>query len=89
MFLHPRDSRVFEADVDPDTTGGTCIKGLIESKFLEPAPRGRPYALEVTRTGQQVLAPTTMRDAAVQEKDSLAVNQIEQGASHRLRETLA
>ena len=81
VFLHPRDSRAFEARVDADTTGTTCIQGLVDSKFLEPAPRGRPYALLVTRTQQQMLPSTTIQEAGVQESDSLAVLQMEQGAS--------
>ncbi len=80
-LLHPRTSQAFTADVDPNTTGATCIQGLIDQKFIEPAPRGRPYALQVTRTSKQVLSTTTMQEAGVQENDALAVHQMEQGAT--------
>lgn len=80
-FLHPRDSSTFPAEVDPETTGQTCLAGLIDSKFLSKAPRGRPYSLVITRTQVQVLAQSTMLQSGVQDNDSLAVQQMEQGAS--------
>lgn len=79
-FLDPRESRSFQAEVDPQTTGETCIQGLIEANFIQPPPSGLPYSLLVTRTQRQVLPSTTMGDANVQENDALAVLQMEQGA---------
>lgn len=80
MFLHPRESRVFEAEVGPATTALTCVQNLIEQRFLETPPRGRPYSLQVTRTQRQIPPETTMREAGVRPGDSLAIHQMEQGA---------
>ena len=79
-FLHHRDSKLFNADVDPDTTGETCIRGLIESKFIKKAPSSRPYGLSLNRTNKQILARTTMQEAGVVGGDSIQVLQEEQGA---------
>ena len=79
-FLDPRESISFHAEVNAETTGETCIQGLIEAKFIQPPPRGLPYSLLVTRTQRQVLPSMTLGDANVQENDALAVLQMEQGA---------
>jgi hypothetical protein len=80
-FLHPRDSRAFPAEVEQDTTAKTCLDQLTVECFIEPAPKGRPYALVVQRTRQQMLPEMTMRDAGVQNNDALAILQQEQGAA--------
>lgn len=79
-FLHPRTSASFKADVDPNTTGETCIHGLIEAGFIEAAPPDQPYALALTRTNGQVPLAMTMQDAGVREGDVLVVVQPEVGA---------
>jgi hypothetical protein len=79
-FLHPRISTAFKADVDATTTGETCIQGLIDAKFIDAPPQGRPYSLVVTRNQKQILPTTTMQEAGVMPGDSLAVLQMEQGA---------
>ncbi len=79
-FLHPRESRTLQADVDPDTMCETCIDGLVAEKFLPPPPPGQPYALMLDRTRQQLLPTTTMGEAGVTSGDSLAVHQMEKGA---------
>lgn len=79
-FLHPRDSRTLEADVEPLTNGERCVRGLVESRFIEPPTRNRPYSLVVSRSQRQILPSTTMQQAGVVEGDSLAVLQMEQGA---------
>lgn len=82
QLLHPQNSAAFKADVDPTTTGATCIRGLIDAGFLTPAPSGRPYSLMVSRTRTQILPSTTMQEAGVIPQDSLAVLQMEQGAHY-------
>ncbi len=79
-FLHPRESLTCEADVDPTTTGETCIRGLVGVDFIHEAPTGRPYTLVHTRTQRQVLPTTTMQEAGVNHGDSVAIQQMEQGA---------
>ncbi len=79
-FLHPRDSTILEADVDQNTTGERCIRGLLDDKFIDPAPSGRPYGLQVSRTQRQVLPSMTMQQAGVVGGDHLPVLQEEQGA---------
>ncbi len=79
-FLNPHLSTTFSADVDPYTTGGRCIQELIDADFIEQAPVGRPYALQVTRTQRQILPAMTMQDAGVIDNDALAILQMEQGA---------
>ena len=79
-FLHPRDSRTFSADIDPETTGTQCIQGLEQARFLASAPPNQPYTLQLQRTQQQILPATSMQEAGVQDNDQLAVLQREQGA---------
>lgn len=79
-FLNPRDSRAFESDVDPETTGQRCIDGLIDAEFIQRAPEDRPYQLVVTRTNRQCLPAMTMQEAGVIEDDAIAVHQAERGA---------
>lgn len=79
-FLHPRESRTFPADVDPETTGQTCLTNLVSERFLEPPPSGRPYYLVLQRTQRQILPAMTMREAEVQDRDAFAVLQQDQGA---------
>lgn len=81
VFLHPRDSRTYSAEVAPDTTGEKCLQGLIEGNFLEPAPDDRPYSMQVSRTQQQLRDEMTVAQAGVQEGDSIAVLQREHGAA--------
>lgn len=80
IFLHPTDSLVFPAEVDPDTTGKTCTDNLVAERFIEPPPAGRPYAMAVQRSQRQVLPQMTMQEAGVQDKDALVILQQEQGA---------
>ncbi len=79
-FLHPRGDGSFPADVDSWTTGEKCLRGLIDHKFIEPAPRAQPYRMVVTRTQVQVLPTTTMEGAGVMSGDSLAILQQGNGA---------
>lgn len=79
-FLHPRDSRTYQADVDAETTGQTCLDNLVKDHFIEPAPSGRPYAMVVQRNNRQILPSMSMQEADVQDNDSLAIFQQEQGA---------
>ena len=80
-FLHPRNSISFEADVDHDTTGQTCLEQLGKARFIEPATANRPYALMVQRTRRQLLPHMTMQDGGVQHNDALSILQQEQGAT--------
>jgi hypothetical protein len=79
-FLHPRDSRVFAAEVDNNTTVSTCVDNLVSVNFMEPAAAGRPYAMVVQRTQRQALLPMTMQEVGVIDNDSLAILQMERGA---------
>lgn len=82
-FFHPLDSRVFKADVDPETTIQTCIDNLVGERFIEAAPKGRPYAVLVRRTQRQALPQMTMSEAGVESNDDLNLLQMERGASGR------
>lgn len=83
-FYHPLDSRVFKADVDKETTVKTCMDNLATERFIEPAPKDRPYAVLVRRTQRQALPQMTMAEAGVEENDDLNILQMERGASHRV-----
>jgi len=80
-FLHPRTSMAFKAQVEPSTTGETCIRGLINAQFVDDPPPGRPYSLIVSRTQQQILPSASMQDAGVMPGDVVSVAQNEQGAA--------
>lgn len=81
LFLHPRGGKVFEADVEPHTTGEQCINGLVEAKFLEPASTERPYTMIATRTQKQLLPAMRMQDVGAQQGDQFSVQQMERGAA--------
>jgi hypothetical protein len=81
-FLHPRTSEAFTADVEPNTTGKTCVDELIKANFIQPPPEGRPYGLLVTRTNKQMLSSMTMEQAGVGPDEIIAIIQMEQGARH-------
>lgn len=85
-FLHHRTSAAYQAEVDPGTTGETCIQSLIDARFIEPNQPERPYSLIVTRTQKQLLPATSMQEAEVVAGDSIAIQQMEQGASSQAME---
>ena len=80
VFLHPRTSETFGADVEPNTTGQTCTDNLVHYGFMEPAPPDRPYMMVVARTQRQLLPQMTIQEVGVQDNDALAILQQEQGA---------
>ena len=80
-FLHPRGSRTYKADVDQGTTVKTCVDNLVGANWLETAPADRPYAMVVQRTQRQALPQMTRSEAGVIENDSLAILQMERGAT--------
>lgn len=80
QFLHPRTSLGFEADVDLETTGKTCLDNLIKERFLEPPQDGRPYGMVLQRTNHQILPTMSMKEAEVHTGDSILILQQEQGA---------
>ena len=81
VFLHPRQSGTFAAEIGAETTGEKCLQGLIESNFLEPAPSDQPYEMQVSRTRQQLGKEMTVGNADVQEGDTIAVLQRSYGAA--------
>lgn len=80
-FLHPRTSKVFEADVETHTTGEECITGLIQAGFIEVAPAERPYSMTVTRTQKQFLPAMRMQDVGAQAGEQFSIQQVERGAA--------
>ena len=78
-FLHPR-SGTFEAELEEDTTGQTCIDNLVKEKFLDAEQTERPYSLTLERTQKQILKTMTMGEATVRDNDTIVIIQQERGA---------
>lgn len=83
-FTHPRNARLFTAEISPQCTGQKAIDGLLvgdeEGPFLEPAPQGRPYQLVIKRTQGAITPHTTFADAGVISGDVIEIRQDGQGA---------
>lgn len=83
-FTHPRNARLFTAEIDPQCTGQRAIDGLLagdtQGPFLEPPPAGQPYQLIVKRTQGQIPPNVTFADAGVVNGDVIEIRQAGQGA---------
>lgn len=80
IFMHPRDSGTFEADVDDDTSAQTCIDNLVSEKFLPREAKDQPYTLTLDRTQKQILKTMTMSEAGARDNDTISIIQQERGA---------
>ena len=80
VFLHPRGSGTFPAEVDDTTEGRQCIENLIKEAFLDTEPEERPYTLTLARTRKEILRNMTMKEAGVKDNDTIEVDQREKGA---------
>ncbi len=73
IFLHPRDSREFPADIGPAATGQTAIAGMIKAAFLEAPSALQAYALQHVKTGRQLPPSASLIGEGVGEGDQIAV----------------
>ena len=80
VFLHPRDSREFRAELGQNTTGQQAIDGLVKNKFIEPPGGTRAYALQLQRTGATIPLSSALVAAGVQDGDHLPVTETSAGA---------
>ncbi|MGB8294691.1 MAG: hypothetical protein WCG85_04625 [Polyangia bacterium] len=80
VFLHPRDSREFKAELGPGTTGKQAIDGLVKAGFIEAPGATRAYALQLQRTGATVPLSSSLVAAGVQDGDNLPVTETSAGA---------
>lgn len=80
IFKHPRDSRTFEADVEPNTSGQTCIDSLIAEQFMAAEAPEQPYVLTLDRTTKQILKTMSMAEAGARDNDVISILRQEQGA---------
>jgi hypothetical protein len=80
VFLHPRDSREFKAEVGPGTTGKQAIDGLVKAGFIEAAGATRAYALQLQRTGATIPVSAALVTAGIQDGDIVAVTETSAGA---------
>jgi len=80
IFMHPRDSLTFPAEVEADTTGQTCVDNLVKEEFLTSEPQDRPYTLTLERTQKQILKTMTMGEAEIRDNDTISIVQQERGA---------
>jgi hypothetical protein len=83
-FTHPRNAKVFTAEVSPQCTGEMAIQGLLqgsdEGPFLESPLPGRSYELAIKRTYQAIAPSMTFEQAGVLHGDVIEVRQNVQGA---------
>lgn len=84
MFQHPRDSRMFPAQIDPQCTGGMALEGLMigdeNGPFIEKPPTGRPYELALARTAQAITPNMKFAQVGVVDGDVVEIRQAGQGA---------
>lgn len=80
-FLHPRDSREFQAEVGPATTGSAALDGLVKNKFVEAANGTRAYALQHQRTGKTIPTSASLVSSGVEDGDVVAVTETSAGAA--------
>lgn len=71
-FTHPTRSEVYHADVAPECTGATAVKGLIDANFLEP-PGKFSYDLTLDRTSATIGPNATLASCGLQEGDVVSV----------------
>jgi hypothetical protein len=80
VFLHPRDSREFKAELGPGTTGKQAIDGLVKAGFIEAPSAAKAYALQLQRTGATIPLSSSLVSAGVQDGDILPVTETSAGA---------
>jgi hypothetical protein len=80
IFLHPRDSREFKAELGQGTTGQQAIDGLVKNNFIEAPGGTRAYALQLQRTGATIPLSSTLVAAGVQDGDHIPVTETSAGA---------
>jgi hypothetical protein len=79
-FLHPRDSREFEAEIGTGTTGSQAIDGLVKANFIEAPGGTRAYALQQQKTGKSIPHSASLAASGVGDKDVVAVTETSAGA---------
>ena len=79
-FLHPRDSREFEAEIGAGTTGSQAIDGLVKAAFIEAPGGARAYVLQHQKTGKSIPQSAALATAGVGDKDIVAVTETSAGA---------
>lgn len=80
-FLHPRDSREFEAEVGAATTGQAALDGLIKAGFVEAPNGSRAFALQLQRTGKTIPLSASLVTQGAVEGDVVAVTETSAGAT--------
>lgn len=79
-FLHPRDSRPFEVEVGPQTTGAKAIDGLVRHGFLDADARDR-YVLQRQANGKQVALDRPLVASGVKDGEAIVIVQSQEGAA--------
>jgi hypothetical protein len=83
-FTHPRDSKVFTAEISPDCTGQQAVEGLIDGDsdgpFLDPPQQGRPYELNLKRISKTITPNMSFAQAGAISGDTVEVLQRGRGA---------
>jgi hypothetical protein len=83
-FTHPRDSRVFTADISPECTGQQAVEGLIagdsDGPFLDAPQEGRPYELTLKRTSKAITPNMSFAQAGAVSGDTVTILQRGRGA---------
>ncbi len=80
VFLHPRDSREFRAELGPATTGTQAIDGLVKASFIEPPGGQKAYTLKNQKTGATIPLSESVVAAGIQAGDIVAVVETSSGA---------
>ena len=68
------------AEVEDATTGQDCIDNLVKENFLVTEPQERPYTLTLKSTQKEILRSMNMKEAGVQDNDTIQIIQLEKGA---------
>lgn len=83
VFLHPRGSGQFEAEIDRATTGRDALAGLTGAGFVEAATADDAYGLELTRTRTSLPLSGSLIESGARSGDTVQIV-LAQAAAARL-----
>lgn len=73
-FVHPTDNKNMDVTLDATMTVDEVVEKLVQHDFVPSHDEG--YQLQLKRTDEQIGGDETLKDAGVEDGDSLIVNPI-------------